>query len=429
MATVITDALREQMRQASMPLMDALRPKPGETYTLRSRSRGGRTYEMIVTPEGFAVHNNEGCEGEIFNGPLNCWHAKTRTPTEEEMTTAVSKYEAGAVTVRGINEEDKAVLKATICRGASDAELDLFVATCQHTGLDPFMKQIHAVMRNTKVGDKWEKVMSIQIGVDGYRLIAQRTGLTEGMDGPLWSPDGVEWYDFPHPDAQYAKVGIWRKGTPRAFTAICRMAAYVQDNHMWKTMGPEQLAKCAEVLGLRRAYPAEMSALAAYTGEPEYNSDPDDHARAGVPEGAYRELATEQPAVQTPPRPAPPPAPPTPAPERDKAVDAAVAKTQTPTTMLNAIAEAHGLGAKQAALAVMPRLFDTMIVTKLTEDQRADYMAILEYRLINQDHEHEGAYTAQGKPICRLCGEEVAGPEGSETDAETEGAEQAPLIR
>jgi len=388
--------------------MDSLRPKAGETFTLRSKSRDGLTYEMIAHPDGGAVHNNEGCEGERFNGPWGCYHARSNG------MTAVTKYEGGTVAVSAMTEEDVQVLKTTICRGASDAELGLFVATCKHTGLDPFMKQIHAVFRNTNVGTRdkpdWQPVMTIQIGIDGYRLIADRTGLTEGMDGPFWSENGKDWDDVPVGAVQFAKVSIWRKGIPRAFTAVCRWDAYYQKNHMWDTMGPEQLAKCAEALALRRAFPAEMAAL-PMAMEAEEDGDGASLTRAEVPEGSFREIETphdeatqEMPVTaragagttQGVPEPvAESPAPPAPT---------------GPIPLLNAIGEAQGLGAKQAAIKVMTRFFGTAAVTKLDPDQAADYVTMLTFRLNDKGHEHEGAYTDEGRPICSLCGEEVADP-------------------
>lgn len=274
------------------------------TFIVRSRSRSGLAYEMQHTPEGYAVHQGEGCEGEIFNGPLGCWHSKSHTVLQEDiedMTTAVTNYQGGgAVAERTFNEDDLATLKNTICKGASDAELKLFIATCQHTGLDPFMKQIHCVMRNTKDGDKWVKAMTIQIGIDGYRLIADRTSQMEGMDGPQWTYDGETWVDVPRdmPDKPMAaRVGIYRKGIMRPFVAVARWSAYVQTtsngapNSVWAQRGPEQLAKCAEALGLRRAFPAEITSLPQNV---EYVSDLDPE---WTPEQVRDQYVTEHPNV------------------------------------------------------------------------------------------------------------------------------------
>lgn len=252
----------------------------GEVVTtpvlVRSRSRSGRVYEMQLTPEGFAVHQNEGCEGEIYHGPLGCWHSKENN----DVTQAVATYQGGGAVERiEFSPEQIQVLKNTICRGASDAELQLFTYACQDTGLDPFLKQIWAIMRKVKVDDHYEQQLTIQIGIDGYRVMRDRirdkdgVPLFEGMDGPQWSDDGVEWFDYPSDKPNFARVAIWRRGIPRPFTAVTRGSAYEQDSPLWRKMYPEQLAKCAEALALRRAFPAEMSkmptgSVADYEPEP-----------------------------------------------------------------------------------------------------------------------------------------------------------------
>lgn len=272
-------------------------------FRLHSRSRGAtRIYRMAMTPDGFAVHQDEGCEGEFFHGPLGCWHSKENT----DMTQAVTTYQQQTIEKVEFSPQQIQVLKNTICRGASDAELQLFTYACQDTGLDPFLKQIWAIMRNVKQPDgTYEKQLTIQIGIDGYRVMRDRirdqagVPLFEGMDGPQWSDDGVEWFDFPAPKPAYARVSIWRRGISRPFVAVARGAAYEQDSPLWGKMYAEQLAKCAEALGLRRAFPAEMSKLP--TGsvadyEPEPIDPPENSPRLGAIEGEVVNRETTPPA-------------------------------------------------------------------------------------------------------------------------------------
>ena len=157
------------------------------------------------------------------------------------------------------------IIKTQICKDSTDVELSFFLATCQRTGLDPFQRQIFAVKRQGQ--------MTVQIAIDGFRLIAERTGRYQGQTQPQWcGPDGI-WTDVwlnPEPPAA-AKVGVCKSGFLEPLIRVALWKEFAQITRdgnpvaMWAKFPALMLAKCAESQALRAAFPAEMSGL--YTVE------------------------------------------------------------------------------------------------------------------------------------------------------------------
>lgn len=173
------------------------------------------------------------------------------------------------------DDREVALIKKTIAPGTTDDQLALFIQVCSQTGLNPFARQIYAVVRNEKQRDgSWEPKMTIQTSIDGYRLLAQRSNEYAGQDGPYWY-DGKKqawtdvWVESYAPAA--ARVGVLRKGFQNYLYAVARFESYVarksngEPQNLWGKMPEVMIAKVAEALALRRAFPAELSGI--YTKE------------------------------------------------------------------------------------------------------------------------------------------------------------------
>jgi phage recombination protein Bet len=170
-----------------------------------------------------------------------------------------------------LNGDALALLQRTICkpkeRQATKDEVALFVGQCKRTGLDPFSKQIYAIFRKSQ----GEEVMTIQTAIDGFRLIAERSGTYAGKAATYWCGSDREWQEVwleeTHPLAAKVIVRKVVAGTIVEVAAVAHWDEYYDSySPMWKErkaggMPANQLAKCAESLALRQAFPNDLSGL------------------------------------------------------------------------------------------------------------------------------------------------------------------------
>jgi phage recombination protein Bet len=155
----------------------------------------------------------------------------------------------------------------------TEQELALCREYARRYALDPFRRQI-VFEKRTSQKDGSSTVVPI-VTIDGLRLTAERTGKYEGQTAPAWCGTDGQWRDVWLEKGQpaAARVGVYRAGAREAIVAVARFGAYAGRSETWQSMGDVMLAKCAEALALRKAFPGETSGL--YTD--------DEMAQAGTP--------------------------------------------------------------------------------------------------------------------------------------------------
>jgi phage recombination protein Bet len=163
-----------------------------------------------------------------------------------------------------LTPEQAQLLRRTLTRELSEDEHELFLNVCHRSGLDPFSRHLYPLRKNGR--------LTFESTIDGFRFSAEQTGKYAGQLGPEWcGPDGV-WRDIWTGDEPptAARVGILRSDFRKPVWGKALYAEYVQLEHgeptqFWDRMAANQLAKCAEALGFRKAFPREFSGI--YTSD------------------------------------------------------------------------------------------------------------------------------------------------------------------
>jgi phage recombination protein Bet len=156
--------------------------------------------------------------------------------------------------------EEVTTIRSVIAPGLTEPEFLFFAQVCRAAGLNPIMNQIHAIKRKDSKAPSGHK-LTIQTSIHGLRLIADRTKCYAPGREPTFVTNGKAIESATAYVKKYAG-GQWHEVADTAY-----WAEYVQTYQsgdpvaLWATKPHVMLAKCAEALALRRAFPAEMAGL------------------------------------------------------------------------------------------------------------------------------------------------------------------------
>lgn len=165
-----------------------------------------------------------------------------------------------------MNNEQVAVLKRTIAKGCTDDEFALFLQVCRRTQLDPFAKQICPVARWDKKENR--NVMQIQVQIDGFRVLAQRTGQHGGTDRTLYD-EGLTLYEHLQTKRgrpQTCSTTVYRivDGQRCPFTAEISWDDFYpgqKQGFMWDSKSYQMMSKASESQALRKGFQLELANL------------------------------------------------------------------------------------------------------------------------------------------------------------------------
>jgi phage recombination protein Bet len=149
------------------------------------------------------------------------------TAVVQQMPSAISRYD---------QREVIETIAQTVAKGASPAQLQMFLQVCKRTGLDPFLKEIWYVP---------EKGI-IMAGRDGYLRVANENPQFDGME------TRVERDDKKIPVK--AVCTVWRKDRGHPITCEAYFNEYKKGSPVWTQYPSAMISKVAEVLALKRSF-------------------------------------------------------------------------------------------------------------------------------------------------------------------------------
>lgn len=144
-----------------------------------------------------------------------------------------------------MEQMDLFVIRDSVARNATIAELFTFMYQAKKLGLDPLLRQCYWINH------------AFVIGIDGFRANAEKTGQYLGSEPPEWCGEDGQWKKVwldPKPPV-WARVGVKRKGFDTIYTPVKFSSYYKAGSDAWQRMPEHMLAKVAETAAIRKAFP------------------------------------------------------------------------------------------------------------------------------------------------------------------------------
>ena len=189
-------------------------------------------------------------------------------------STEIEPHNAAALAIRPgqdmWTEKQRAALGALGIRNATNADLAVFLQYAQKTGLDPFSRQIYMICRREKQGNDWVDKQTIQVGIDGFRVIrdriARRDSIEVGYEDTVWYDDAGGRHDIWLRDEPPAGCTVVVLKNGRRYPGTLRFREYVQTKDgkpvgKWRDAPAHQIEKCCEAFALRRAFPNDLASI------------------------------------------------------------------------------------------------------------------------------------------------------------------------
>lgn len=171
------------------------------------------------------------------------------------------------------NAKQLDVIKRTIAADLGPEEFDMFVEQAKRAGLDPFKRQIFPLVFSKNNPEK--RRVSIVIGIDGYRMLAERSGTYRPDDKPpafemddklkgVTNPLGIVSCTksaYKHMHGEWHRVTdtvYWDEYVPtRTWNGETKL------DGQWGKMPRVMIAKCCEAVVLRKGWPDVFSGMYA----------------------------------------------------------------------------------------------------------------------------------------------------------------------